>query len=334
MVHDIYRKVLSYIKKKPFKLWGISLLSVLLCSVASFFFPVPGISLVLCWLIQTATCILFLDAYTDKEFNSDRLFDCFRDWNTVKRVLGGIGWKELWVLIWSLIPIVGPIIAVIREYEYALTPYILMKEPGVGIKEAIKVSKERMNGHKAQMFFADIVWEVAAVLAGLIIFVFSLAKYVGWVFGIIDIFFIAAFWLAQPLISGLIRSAMYVEINKSVEGSEFYALPAAEEKIRCAKCGFENNPDDLYCPKCGTKIGETVAGDAVTEPAAEEKKPVKAEVKAKKAAAPKTGTAAPAKTKKPAAKTTASKAKTGSTAKTAASTKKKESSAKVEKENS
>ena len=40
----------------------------------------------------------------DLQIRSD-LFDCFRDWQTIKRVLAGMGWMILWIFLWSLIPI-------------------------------------------------------------------------------------------------------------------------------------------------------------------------------------------------------------------------------------
>lgn len=55
----------------------------------------------------------------------------------------------LFVLLWSLLFIVPGIVA---SYRYALAPYIMAEHPEMGIREAVNLSKQLMNGHKGRLF--------------------------------------------------------------------------------------------------------------------------------------------------------------------------------------
>ena len=258
MILDIYKKTFNCLKEKPFTLWGISLLSVVLSAAAILLFSIPGVFIVILWLIQTAMCIIFLNGYTGKEIKAEQLFETFKDWNTVKRVVGGTGWKVLWIFLWGLIPIVGPIFAIIRSYEYRLTPYILIKEPDVSIKDAIKVSKQRTSGYKLKMFLADILWVVAVEIVILLLGLLSRLNFVGWIFGFANIILCIAFAAFGCLVDGLVRSAFYVEIHKNVEGSEFYSKTEEQEKKTCENCGYDMFSTDMFCPHCGSRDGKKV----------------------------------------------------------------------------
>ena len=132
MVMAIYRRAFAILMKKPVRLWGISLLGCFLSGVCTALFGlVPGVSISIALLFSTSLTMIYLHGYRGEEVKSVDLFQCFRDWTTVKRVLCGMGWMLLWIFLWSLIPIVGWIFGIIRTYEYRLTPYILMQEPDV-----------------------------------------------------------------------------------------------------------------------------------------------------------------------------------------------------------
>ena len=153
MIMAIYKKAFEVLMKKPVRLWGISLLFVFLTYVGSLLcgIAIPIFGLAVSMLLSTSMTLIFLHGYRGEEVKAVNLFDAFRDWQTIKRVLAGMGWMLLWVFLWSLIPIVGIIFGIIRSYEYRLTPYILMLEPDVKPTEAIKVSKERTKGWKGKM---------------------------------------------------------------------------------------------------------------------------------------------------------------------------------------
>ena len=73
------------------------------------------------------------------------------------RILGGMAWMQLWIFLWSLIPIVGIVFGIIRMYEYRFVPYILMTRDDVKPADAIKISKQETMGYKGKMFGADIL---------------------------------------------------------------------------------------------------------------------------------------------------------------------------------
>lgn len=259
MVRQIYYKVLEVLKKKPFKLLGISLLAQLLIILAaSLFCGIPAASLVIGWLIETALALIFLKGYEGGEVDCDMLFDCCRDWNTVKRVLGGCGWSALWILIWGLIPIVGPVFSVIRAYEYRLVPYILMREPEVSIKESRLVSRDRTEGFKGKMFLADILWVIAVIIAAIILLLLAQIPIIGVLFGFACFVLVVALILFSGLIYGLIKASFYVEIEKTIPGSPYYEEPFYKENpkdaVVCPQCGANLKSGDRFCSVCGARI--------------------------------------------------------------------------------
>lgn len=57
--------------------------------------------------------------------------------------------RGIYVALWSLLFVIPGIVA---SYSYAMTPYILLENPGMGANEAIRISKEMMRGNKARLF--------------------------------------------------------------------------------------------------------------------------------------------------------------------------------------
>ena len=245
MVMTIYGRALKVLMKKPLKLWGISLLAIVLSGVLSALcgvaIPVLGLSVGL--LIGTSMTVIYLKGYRGEEVNTSMLFACFKDWNTIKRVLLGLGWMYLWIFLWYLIPIVGPIFALIRMYEYRLTIYILVFEPDVPITEAIKLSKEKTNGYKLRMWLADFVY--ALMFAGVVIVLALLCMIpvLGILFGIALFVLYIAFVALAPLFSGLVQAAFYEEITKKKPAMKF-----------CPNCGTQIVEDSAFCIGCGKPL--------------------------------------------------------------------------------
>ncbi|MBQ7328506.1 MAG: hypothetical protein IJX01_01195 [Oscillospiraceae bacterium] len=243
MMMTIYGRALKVLLKKPFKLWGLSLLAIALSGALSALcgFAVPILGIAVGLLISTAMTIIFLRGYRGEDVDVLQLFACFKDWTTAKRVLLGLGWMYLWIFLWSLIPIVGPIFALIRVYEYRLTPYILVFEPEVPITEAIKVSSQKTMGYKLQMWLADFVY---AALFGIVAFVlglFSAIPVLGLLFVLVLIVLYIAFIVLAPLFAGLVQAAFYEEINSVAVAY-------------CSGCGFKLTEKVDTCPNCGRPI--------------------------------------------------------------------------------
>lgn len=231
MLSTIYSRAFKVLMQKPLKLWGISLLGILLSGVLGALcgFAIPGLALCVGLLIGTSMTIIYLKGYRGEEVSTTDLFVCFKDWKTIKRVLLGLGWMWLWIFLWSLIPIVGPIIAIIRIYEYRLTPYILVFEPEVSITEAIKISSQKTNGYKAQMFLAEFLF---GLILGVGSAILAIIPVLGWIA-------ILAVYALAPLFLGLVQAAFYEEIN-------------SKTTVFCTNCGQPMPGNAAFCANCGT----------------------------------------------------------------------------------
>lgn len=236
-IKTIYSRAFAVLRKKPFLLWGISLLAMLLSALSvPLLGVIPAASIAVSMLLQTAMTLIYLRGYRGEEIAVTQLFDTFKDWKTVKRVLCGMGWASLWIFLWSLIPVAGIVFGIIRTYEYRLTPYILMHEPDVPITEAIKVSREKTRGYKARMFGADALYVVVIAAAEILLALLATIRYIGVLFGILSVVFTIAASLFGPLFLGLVQAAFYEEITHC--------------RV-CPRCGVELSPDARFCYNCG-----------------------------------------------------------------------------------
>lgn len=243
MLMKIYGNAFKVLMKKPLKLWGISLLSIALSGVLGGLcgFAIPGLAVCVGLLMGTSMTIIYLKGYRGEEVSTTDLFVCFKDWNTIKRVLLGMGWMALWIFIWSLIPIVGPIFAIIRTYEYRLTPYILVFEPEVPITEAIKISSQKTNGYKLQMWLADFVYLLIFMAAAIVLGLLSAIPVLGLVFALALFVLYIGFIALAPLFGGLVQAAFYEEINGTAT-------------VFCTNCGQPMAGNAQFCANCGTAV--------------------------------------------------------------------------------
>ena len=250
MIKEVYQDALSVLAKKPVRLWGISLLAEVLALVFSFLFGlVPGVSIAISLLLGTGLLMVLRHGLHGEEVYAVQLFDCFRDWATIKRLLCGMGWMMLWVFLWALIPIVGWIFAIIRAYAWRLTPYILMYEPDVAPTQAIKVSEARTKGYKGKMFWADVLPIIGFIVVSLVLSLLGSIPIVGILFRLILVLVVIAFYLFITLFIGLVQVDFYEKIMAKV--NEVAQLEAS--KTACPNCG-ELVSGGSFCPNCGTKL--------------------------------------------------------------------------------
>lgn len=218
MILNIYKKAAAVLMRKPILLWGLSLLSGILSSLASIACGIiPGLAVVVSLLLSTSMTMVYLHGYRGEKVKSAMLFECFKDWNTIKRVSCGLGWMILWLIVWCLVPIVGPIIAIVKAYGWRLTPYILVLEPNVPIMDAIKVSAKRTKGYKGKMLGADLLIYGILFVAGLVLTLLSQIPVLGILFGFANVVVSIATALFLNLFLGLVQSAFYEEINANRE---------------------------------------------------------------------------------------------------------------------
>ncbi len=253
MIKTIYSRAIAVLVKKPFRLWGISLLSGVITGCFSLLFGiVPGISLALGVLVSVGMTMVFLHGYRGEQVEATQLFDAFKDGATIKRTIGGMAWMYLWVFLWGLIPIVGFVFAIIKTYQYRLTPYILVQEPEVAPTEAIKVSKERTKGYVGSMFLADLLPGLAVGLVVLVLSLFMLIPvgFIRGLFGFLIVVVLIVCALFLGLFLGLVQAAFYEEISNPT------MTVTGEETMHCPNCGALITKGAAFCPNCGAKIEE------------------------------------------------------------------------------
>jgi uncharacterized membrane protein len=215
-VFDILKTSLKFVLKKPFRLWGLSLLCSLMTILATFFAVLPIFVGAVVAVLQLGMTAVFLDGYRGKNINANQLFRGFN--RQFFRNAGGMGWMYLWVLIWALIPIVGPFIAIAKVYAYRFTPYILNNEPEIGAIDALEKSKAQTKGYRLQMFGADIltgliIFGVSLILGLLVAATAAIPPLTFFFAFILGLFAICVSALA-PLFFGIIQAAFYVRITR------------------------------------------------------------------------------------------------------------------------
>ncbi len=240
MLLTIYGRAFKILMRKPLVLWGVSLLSGVLSLVFTLLAgAVPGLAIAISLLMSTSMTMVFLHGYRGEKVRAVQIFDCFKDWGTIKRVLCGMGWSSLWIFLWSLIPIVGWVFAIIRTYEYRLVPYILVQEPNVAPTEAIKVSAARTKGFKGSMFLADFLFMLIYGAVTLVLTLLGLIPYVGVLFSIIQFVVSIVYSLFANLFLGLVQAAYYEEICHAAV---------------CPECGTRIQGGASFCAHCGKQL--------------------------------------------------------------------------------
>jgi uncharacterized membrane protein len=95
------------------------------------------------------------------------LFDGF---SFVGKVIGLNIVMDFFIFLWTMLFIIPGIIAFYR-YRFAL--YNLYENPGIGIMEALDMSKQQTRGYKSQLFMLDLSYLGWGILASLPVGVYS-----------------------------------------------------------------------------------------------------------------------------------------------------------------
>lgn len=112
-------------------------------------------------VVQLGYCKFLLNMEDGKPANFHDLFSQFNRFGEafLMNLL-----RSIYVALWTLLFIIPGIVA---TYKYALAPFILLENPGMKANDAIRESKERMDGNKADLFMLDlsfIGWALLNVL--------------------------------------------------------------------------------------------------------------------------------------------------------------------------
>lgn len=211
MVSSIYKKTFSVLMKRPFRLWGISLLAEFLCLVAyAGFIGVPAAAFCAALLLSASMSMIFLNSYrTGLEPKTAYLFASFKK-DRILRVLSGMAWMQLWIFLWSLIPIAGIVFGTIRAYEYRFVPYILMTREDVRATDAVKLSKQETLGYKGEMYGADILLAAVYWVLTLALYLLTLIPHSNAWLSVL----VVLLNLIMLLFRGVLQAAVYDEIQK------------------------------------------------------------------------------------------------------------------------
>ena len=209
-IMDFYRKAFAVLARKPIKLWGLSLLylliAVIISSLGSF---VPIITIPIVLVLSLGFTGVLLRGYHGEEVSTRQLFQGFKKEDIIRNG-AGMCWMELWTLIWGFVPVMN----IIKAYSYSFTPYILVTDKNISATEALRKSIRMTDGYKGKMFGADVLLILAFIVAFIVLAMLAQISYIGWIFGIVCFLLYVAFILFVPLLIGLIRTAFFEEISK------------------------------------------------------------------------------------------------------------------------
>ena len=106
----------------------------------------------------------------DKEINSVK--DLFSQFDRFAQGFLQLFLRSLYTFLWTLLLIIP---GIIKSFSYAMTPFIMAENPDLTAKEAIKISMEKMDGHKGELFWLGLTffgWSLLAALTGGIGYIF------------------------------------------------------------------------------------------------------------------------------------------------------------------
>lgn len=206
---ELVARAVSIVRQRPAQLWGVSLLFELLVILACVLGILPIISLPIALVLQMGMTAVYLAGYRGEEVKTETLFSGF---SRFFKVAGGMGWMSLWILLWGMIPVVGPVFAVMKSYSYRFVPYILIANPELSAFEALRLSIQKTEGIKGKMFVADLIVLGPCILLTALFGVLTQIRDVGIVFAVIAAIFVLILALTLPLLMGLISAACYEEL--------------------------------------------------------------------------------------------------------------------------
>ncbi len=204
-----YKAAFEILKKKPVLLWGLSLLSNFIIIIVSLFGGVAIISVPVALVLEASLSVLYLKGIRGEGVETKNIFSGFTSLKQAVHVAGGMLWMYLWILLWGLIPIAGLVFAVIKVYEYAFTPYILITRPEIEAMDALKESKKLTRGFKGKMFGAQALVYVAIFLCSFFLTLFSMIRFIGGLFSFILLVFTIAVAAFCPIFLGLVSAKFY-----------------------------------------------------------------------------------------------------------------------------
>lgn len=100
----------------------------------------------------------------DREVNSVK--DLFSQFDRFSQGFLQAFLRGLYTFLWTLLFIIP---GIVKSFAYAMTPFLMAEDPNLTAKEAIKLSQQKMMGHKGELFclgLSFIGWSLLAALTG------------------------------------------------------------------------------------------------------------------------------------------------------------------------
>ena len=100
----------------------------------------------------------------DREVNSVK--DLFSQFDRFSQGFLQAFLRGLYTFLWALLFLIP---GIVKGFGYAMTPFLMAEDPNLTAKDAIKLSQEKMMGHKGELFclsLSFIGWDLLAVLTG------------------------------------------------------------------------------------------------------------------------------------------------------------------------
>lgn len=255
MIRAIYTRTFNVLKGIPVKLWGLSLLNALLVTLIPLLgVNIPLVSIPLYAALNAGMIAIYYKTYSTGDTpDVKQMFTAFASFKDFKHIAGGMCWMYLWLFLWALIPIAGPVIAVYKSIQYSFTPYILLEEKSVRAFDALKKSKDDTKGCKAKIFLGVMLPVAAYIVAVMIFLALAAIPAAGAVFLIIALILTLIFSLVAPLFLGLAEAGFYEYCKKPAKVTPD---ESSEPKtyVKCPSCGTDNSSDKKFCIKCGSKM--------------------------------------------------------------------------------
>ena len=245
-----YRRAFDIIKTLPMTLFGVTALMLALSvytfrSVVMWIFPIAAIPVT--YLLTVGMMSVFLKAARDEKYDIMDFFAVFKDWQTVKRVVGGMLWMLLMVYLWSVIPalavtiilliptlivslafdteaffilygvfiaivwIVACVMAIIKSMEYSLTGYVLIDRPDIKATDAVKESSRLTKGIRGRIFGAMILPSFIVSFVVSIVTALSELPLIGWLFGAAAIVVNILLSVCVSVFTGLVMAGFYAD---------------------------------------------------------------------------------------------------------------------------
>lgn len=250
MIFSSYKKAFEILMKKPLQLWGISLLGGLLTALACFLGVLPIIVIPIVLVLGFGMTAVFYRGFHGEEVNADLLFSGFKDF--VKTACS-MGWRALWLFIWSPVPVMN----VIKLYSYSFVPYLLITRPALSGTDALRVSMAETKGYRWKLFGADIIAALAVGAASGILALLAQIPYIGVLFSIILVLFTILLGLVYPLFIGLVQACMFDAVQEARETE----ANRPKNKI-CPNCGASVPNEARFCANCGFNFAQPPVNSA------------------------------------------------------------------------